>query len=178
MEMLQTWKMLAAGFGDRLNAVQADQWDTPSNCSEWTVRELAEHAVDAQRRLPAALGAEVGIELGDDPAAAWSQIMAVATQAYEADGALEQVVPSPFGEQPVGQALGLMTMDMLVHTFDVARSTGGDEQLPEAACAHALEQLQPMDEMIRQSGMFAEKISVPDDATVQAKFIAFTGRQP
>jgi len=122
--MLENWKMLAAGFGERLNAVQAEQWDAQSNCSEWTVRQLAEHAIDAQRALPTALGADCSMELGDNPAQAWGQIMAAATQAYEAEGALEQVVQGPMGEQPVGQSMGIMTMDMLVHTFDIARSPG------------------------------------------------------
>jgi hypothetical protein len=38
--------------------------------------------------------------------------------------------------------------------------------------------MEPMDEMLRQSGHFGPRVAVPDDADEQTKLIAFIGRQP
>ena len=85
---------------------------------------------------------------------------------------------TPFGESPAGEALGIPTMDMLVHTWDLSRAIGADESLPEEICAHAYEQLQPMDAMLRGPGRFGPRVEVADDADIQTKLIAFCGRQP
>jgi hypothetical protein len=38
--------------------------------------------------------------------------------------------------------------------------------------------MEPMDEVLRQSGQYGPRVPVPDDADVQAKLIAFIGRDP
>ena len=38
--------------------------------------------------------------------------------------------------------------------------------------------MEPMDEVLRQSGQFGPRVAVPDDADEQTKLIAFIGREP
>jgi len=38
--------------------------------------------------------------------------------------------------------------------------------------------MEPIDEVLRQSGQFGPRVAVPDDADEQTKLIAFIGRQP
>ncbi len=38
--------------------------------------------------------------------------------------------------------------------------------------------MQPIDDMLRQSGHYGPKVDVPDDADDQTKLLAFTGRDP
>jgi hypothetical protein len=38
--------------------------------------------------------------------------------------------------------------------------------------------MEPMDEVLRQSGQFGPRVEVPEDADEQTKLIAFIGRQP
>jgi uncharacterized protein (TIGR03086 family) len=68
--------------------------------------------------------------------------------------------------------------DVLVHTWDLARATGQDETLEPSEVAGMLTGMEPMDAAIRGSGQFGPRVPVPDDADVQTKLIAFTGRQP
>ena len=42
-----------------------------------------------------------------------------------------------------------MTMDMLVHTWDLVRAIGADERLDEESVRRAYVALKPMDAMIR-----------------------------
>ena len=172
------WAAVADAFSQRVSAVSAEQWDAATPCTEWTVRELVDHAVGVQARTGAAIGADVSEDLGDDAAAGWSAMTQAIMGTLQAEGTLEKVIETPFGERPVAEALGIPTMDLLVHTWDLSRALGVDESLPEEIVAHAYESLQPMDGMIRGPGMFDAKIEVADDADVQTKFIAFTGRQP
>lgn len=68
--------------------------------------------------------------------------------------------------------------DVLIHTWDLARATGLDEQLDADEVALLLSRMQPMDEMMRKGSAFGPKVEVPADADVQTQLIAFTGRQP
>jgi uncharacterized protein (TIGR03086 family) len=70
------------------------------------------------------------------------------------------------------------TGDVLVHTWDLARATGLDERLDPDEVHRMYEGMEPMDEVLRQSGQFGPRVRVPDDADEQTKLIAFTGRRP
>ena len=179
-DLIDQWRTVADAFGTRLDAVQPDQWDAPTPCEDFTVRQLVEHAIDVQRQVPKGLGAHPDIDtpLGDDPAAAWGKIVAAADAALRSEGALDRAVPFFGGERPVREALGIPTSDLLVHTWDLSRAIGADETLPAEIVAHVYERMKPMDAMLRQSGMFAAKVEVAADADVQTQFIAFTGRTP
>ena len=68
-------------------------------------------------------------------------------------------------------------MDVLVHTWDLARAVGAQERLDEDSVRMAYAALQPMDAMIRQPGVFGPKLDAPTGADVQTKFLYFLGRR-
>ncbi len=68
-------------------------------------------------------------------------------------------------------------MDVLVHTWDLARTVGADERLDEDSVRHAYEALKPMDAMIRQPRVFGPKLEPPLDADQQKQFLYFLGRR-
>ncbi len=176
--MIQAWKNVAQGFADQLAHVTPDNLEARTPCDQWCVSELIDHAMGAQVMVPGALGTELSTDLGDDRAAGWAALMGQIEATLSADGAMETVIPGPMGEAPAGQSMGIPTMDLLVHTWDLGKSLGNEPVLDEAAVAHALGALQPMDAMIRGTGMFGPKVEVPEGASVQDQLIAFTGRQP
>ena len=63
-----------------------------------------------------------------------------------------------------------------MHTWDLARATGQDERLDPEFCATLLAGMEPMDEILRQSGQYGPRVPVPDDADVQTRMLAFIGR--
>jgi uncharacterized protein (TIGR03086 family) len=82
------------------------------------------------------------------------------------------------GPMPAEQVLGrLVAMDVLVHTWDLARAVGGDEQLDADAVAQSFSGLKPLDAMIRQPGLFGPKVECAADADEQTQFLSFVGRQ-
>lgn len=179
-DVVDQWKTVADLWGGELGAI-GDRWGSPTPCEGWTVRDLVDHAVGVQLRLLDAAGAEgvAGTALSDDdPAGDWRGVVERGLAAMRAPGALERSVPTPMGERPLGQAIGIPTLDLMVHTWDLATALGRQVRLPEDMCEHALAQLTPMDAMIRAAGMFGPKVEVPADADVQTRLIAFCGRHP
>jgi uncharacterized protein (TIGR03086 family) len=77
-------------------------------------------------------------------------------------------------EQLIGR---IMATDVLVHTWDLARATGGDETLDQTAVEGAYSGLKPLDAMIRREGVFGPRIDAPEGADIQTEFLSFTGRR-
>jgi uncharacterized protein (TIGR03086 family) len=78
---------------------------------------------------------------------------------------------------PRVQWLTIATNDMLIHTWDLARSIGADETLPAHAvtgCQAFLEQLPHS--ILRESGRYDDAIEV-EDTDAQTKLLAFAGRR-
>jgi uncharacterized protein (TIGR03086 family) len=177
-DKLAMWRRVADGFSERLAGVGADDWSRPTPCTEWDLRALVDHAVGAQRMIPVALGATGAIETtGEDPVAVWATVRAAADAAYAEPGALERQVVLPFGEMPAAEGMNLPIGDLLTHTWDVARATGGDEHLDEEALSLVFETLEPLDEMLRSPGFFGPKLEPAAGADLQTRYLAFVGRQ-
>ena len=149
-DALTMWREVAAGFDRRLANVGVDEWTAPTCCPEWTVSQLVEHAIGSQRFVPKALGASGDIDAeGDDLVEVWKTVRAAADQAFAAPGAMDRVVTLPFGEMPAREGLGFPTGDLLVHTWDLARSIGADDRLDAEACTVTYANLAPIDGHIR-----------------------------
>lgn len=176
-------------FDVRLRRVEADQWSLPTECSDWTVRDLVNHVVlgstMAVRLLDGATLDEIvplfgGDALGDDPLAARRQTAAAERQAFAAPGALERIVHHPAGDIPGALLLGFRTGDNLLHTWDLARATGGDEALPDDVVADVWSVFEPFGPSIGTLGVFGDGPSgaVGPDAPLQTRLLDLSGRRP
>lgn len=87
-EIIERWKMLTDAFGERLEGVADNQWNSPTPCSDFTVRQLVSHAIDVQRFVPKALGAtgEIDTPNGDDLKATWKAVRGAALAACSEAG--------------------------------------------------------------------------------------------
>jgi hypothetical protein len=79
---------------------------------------------------------------------------------------------------PAEQLIGRMiSSDVLIHTWDLARAVGGDERLDADAVTGTYSGLKPMDAMIRMPGVFGPKVTPPEGADEQTELLCFLGRQ-
>jgi uncharacterized protein (TIGR03086 family) len=179
-EVIERYQGLSEQFGERVEAASDDAWSSPAPCEGWTARDVVAHVVDAQRRITAGIngGEAEPMAPDEDPKEAWRTSFAAAKEALATPGALEKQVPSPMGPMALEMMLGrLLSMDVLVHTWDLARAVGGDERLDQDAVAHAYEGIKPMDAMIRRPGAFGDKVEPPAGADLQTEFLCFLGRK-
>ncbi len=58
------------------------------------------------------------------------------------------------------------------------RATGLDESLDPDEVHRLFEEMEPIDEVLRQSGHYGPRVDVAADADEQTRLIAFTGRVP
>lgn len=175
---LERFDSTAAGFRRRLEALEPGDADLPSPCEGWSARDVIDHAVGVVVMVTNLVGTPVV----DDPAGgdvARFDVVVSDLRDKVADPELgATVVESPFGSMALKQLVSsIVVHDLLVHTWDLARATGGDEQLDTELVAHTYASMSPFDDVLREHG-FAEKVPVDDDADGQTRLLCFLGRCP
>jgi uncharacterized protein (TIGR03086 family) len=170
---IDLWNTVADAFTQRYDAVTEEQWNATTPCEGWCVKDLVDHAVGVQASYT---GNMLGTEIpeGTD----WPTAREAIRSALGNDGALEGTTDGgPMGEVPKTVPMGIAVGDLLIHTWDLARAIGADEQLPAEAVSATYGGLQRFpEEMMRNSGMFGPAIDAPADADEQTKLLLFAGR--
>jgi uncharacterized protein (TIGR03086 family) len=172
-------------FGARVHAVADDQWELPTPCSDWNVRQLVNHLVYENRwtvpLMAGAIIAEVGDRfegdlLGDSPKAAWDEAAKEAVRSMQEEGALERIVQLSAGPTPGREYAMQLFADHLVHGWDLARAIGADERLdPELVDACAT-WFASMEDHYRSIGAIGLRPDLPAGADAQTRLLAAFGR--
>jgi uncharacterized protein (TIGR03086 family) len=171
-------------FGDRLGGVDG-RLDAPTPCADWTVRDLIDHVVEEELWAPPLLAGETvdeigdrfaGDHLGDDPVGAWRRAAAAARAATTADDAVTADVRLPGGTISGGDYLTELFADHLIHSWDLARATGGDERLPDDLVAACAAWFDANEDTWRAQGVIGPRVEVPADADPQTRLLARFGR--
>ena len=179
-ESSERYRLIADGFTARLLGVSAEQWATPTPCPEWTVRDLVVHVIGTQRAVLARLDESepVAVDLDGDLRSQWLASTRGVSEAINDAPRAAKIVGGMFGEQSFESLVGRMvSTDLLVHTWDLARATGQDEQLDPAAVVKSQEFLGSIDAAIRAPGGFSAKIDPAPDSDAQTRFLNFCGRK-
>ena len=171
------------GFDQVIRQVPEDRWEAQSPCTEWKAVDVAGHVIGVQqfvtrhdRRGPPRRTCRYREAAGPDPVVSWTEARASLEAAAAAPGALDTVIKTPFGEMPVDTFLGIIVLDALTHTWDLARATGLDDTLDPELVRIAFERIQPLDAAIRGSN-FGPKLEAPEGSDAQTQLMAFLGRQ-
>jgi uncharacterized protein (TIGR03086 family) len=175
----------AREFGDRVHAVPADGWDRDTPDEGWTVRDLVGHLVNEHLWVPPLLAgqtmAEIGDRfdgdvLGDDPVRAWDEAIAASLRSWErADD--DRLVDLSSGPAPAREYAEQMVLDLVVHSWDLARGAGLDERLPAGLVSHVRAYVEPHAEPWRRAGIFGPRVRVDSDDP-QDLLLGLLGRRP
>lgn len=172
----------AAGFSRTVAAVPADAWNNPSPCAGWNARDVVRHLLEwvpSFYSSNANLAFPSGPSVDDDPAAAWATMRDVIQNVLADPEVSSREFDSRAGKMTVEQSIAMIvTGDVLIHTWDLARAAGLDETLDPTEVSRMYAGIQPFDEILRTSGHFGPRVIVPDSADEQTKLLAFMGRQP
>jgi uncharacterized protein (TIGR03086 family) len=172
------------GFGRRVAAVSEEQWDQPTELPGWDVRTLVNHLVNESKwTAPLLAGSRIedvgdrfdGDLLGPDPQAAWNDSAAEARAAVT-DESLERTVHLSFGDVPGREYLMQLFADYLIHSWDLARATGGDEKLEPDLVEACAQWFSNVEDDYRSAGAIGEAPQVPEGADPQTALLARFGR--
>ena len=177
-----SYREVAAGFTARARAVKPDDWDNPAPCEGWVARDIVRHMVEW---MPSMVLTPVGVtpprfpSVDDDPVGAWLALDAALQAALDDPEIAKKEFENRVGTFTVENGIDMFcTGDVFLHTWDLARATGGDERLDPVRVHDMLVGMQPLDAVLRDSGQYGARVEVPDDADEQTKLIAFIGRKP
>jgi uncharacterized protein (TIGR03086 family) len=182
-EISDRYRWVSAQFTQRVKDVPEEAWDNPAPCEGWVARDVVRHLVEWP---PALLFDRWGIAhpdrptVDENPLGAWSAVSDTVQAALDDPAVASRVEEEPrLGPMSFEQAVDMVcTSDVFLHTWDLARATGLDETLDPDEVHRLFVGMEPMDEMLRQSGHYGPRVRVPDDADEQTKLLAFIGRNP
>jgi uncharacterized protein (TIGR03086 family) len=169
----------AARFTELVESAAAGDWARPSPVAGWTARDVVEHLVGWSRGFLTGAGIELpALDVEADPVAAWKQHVAD-IQAVLDDPAGRVLSNPHIGDKPVDEAIDqFYTADVWMHSWDLARALGREPDLGQERCRAALAGMQPIEQLLRDSGQFGPAVPVAADASPQDQLIAFIGRDP
>lgn len=164
--------------------VRDTDMDKPTPDTDWTVRDLMQHIMTELVWLPDMLTGKTVQEVGDahdgdllgpDPAASWRAAAAAARAAVEAAD-LQATAHLSYADKPVGTYLLESADDVLVHTWDLGRAIDVDVTFDEAAAQTLYDHMASRADELAGSGLFGQRINVPEEASAQTKLLALLGR--
>jgi uncharacterized protein (TIGR03086 family) len=187
MTTVADWHARALDATGRIvEAIPADRWQKATPCPDWDVRALVNHLVSGNL-WAAELGTGRTIEevghrldgdcLGADPPAAYAASAKAASDAFGRPGALAAPCAVSYGPVPGSVYAGHRFIDVLIHGWDLATATGQDATLDDDLVEACRQIAEPQADMLRASGVFAEDVPVPPDASAQTRLLAMLGRR-
>jgi uncharacterized protein (TIGR03086 family) len=158
-----------------LRGVAEADYHKPTVCTEFDVTQLAEHLIGSVTYLGAAAGASA--EPVNGPLETRVAAAAQATlEAWHVRGLGGEVKVGPH-EMPAGAALGILSIEFLVHAWDFAQATGQRVAASDEVAQHVLGVArQIITPEARGGGSFADPVEAGPDDGLLDRLIAFTGR--
>jgi uncharacterized protein (TIGR03086 family) len=169
----------AARFTELVESASAGDWAAAAPVPGWTALDVVKHLVEWPRGFLRGAGIELpGLDVEADPVAAWKQHV-TDIQAVLDDPAGRVLLNQYTGDKPVDEAIDqFYTTDVWMHSWDLAKALGREPDLGRERCIAMLAAIEPMDQLLRDSGQYGPAVPVGDDASPQDKLMAFIGRDP
>ncbi len=182
-EIADRHRLVCKAFGAEVGAVGV-QWRVRSPCSEWDARGVLEHVIgfhDVLLLRP--LGAKPQ-RPKDDPVGRWAATLTALDQLLSRPGLFDGVVDVPaVGNRPSSQIdaarlIPSLTLDVLIHTWDLGRAAGHEVTLDPHLCRTFLAGLPSDNAILSRTGLYASPRPVPTGSDAQARLLARVGRDP
>lgn len=175
-------------FGEAV-AAAAGKWDRPSPCADWNARGVLEHVIGFHDVLLLRPMNEKPQRPRDDPVQRWLVTNDALQNLLSRLGFLDGPIDVPVvGNNQATQLdaaplVAGLTQDVLVHTWDLARSVGADDRLDPDLCEHCLRRLPEDPQALVRSGMFGPAVDLDQaeletDKGPQSQLLARLGRDP
>ncbi|MER7270083.1 TIGR03086 family metal-binding protein [Micromonospora carbonacea] len=165
-----------------VRAISDDQFDLPTPCADYTVRDLLGHLFQVVVNFQAMAARESAdwADKTDRLTDGWRDRFAAETErlvaAWADPAALEGVSPGMgLPQETIGD---MALIDLTVHAWDLARATGQPYEAAPAVIATLDAFMDRMGEMGQQQGAFAAPVTAPPNATDLERAVARMGRDP
>jgi uncharacterized protein (TIGR03086 family) len=188
LDIFEAFDVAHDEFERVLRRVGEDQWTLPTPCTEWNVYEVANHVVGAGQYFMALLNGAAKEEalkvlltadlLMPDPVTAFVTQRPMLRASFSAPGALDLVGHHVIADMTGDQLLRGCVSETTVHTWDIARATGANENLDPQLVDDVLEIFEVLAPLFVANGFAAASVGVSPGASAQQRLLALSGRQP
>jgi uncharacterized protein (TIGR03086 family) len=182
----ERFRQVAARFSDVVAAVPESAWSNPAFCSGWTAKDPVKHLTEWVPGLFAGGGLELKVTTSadDDPVTAWEELRAALQAALDDPSVADREIDlGQAGRHTVARGIDqFVTGDVIVHAWDVATAAGLDMPIEQVVHGPVAARMVPayagIADMLVASGHYAPAVEVGDDACIQERLVAATGRDP
>src|SRR4051812_19980450 len=184
MDIVEVHRRAVNAWQARVDDVETGQWDNPTPCSQWSVRDLTNHVVSEELwMVPLLRGSTItevgdrfdGDVLGDDPVssarAASADAVAVADELLPAGGK----VHLSYGEEDAAEYAWQLAADHLVHGWDLAQGARQDPFMDPELVTAVGGWFAGREQMYRDAGAVGPRAPFTGDP--QADLLAAFGRR-
>lgn len=182
----ETLQLALTYMGSMVQRVEETDLSKPTPDTDWSVRDLLRHIIGEVLWIPDVIAGQTIAEVGDryegdvvgaSAVASWQAASNKAEVAIRELDDASKLVHLSFGDVPAHIYLRQMILDLTIHAWDLATAIGQDDNLPEPLVEAAWDVLEPEVENWRSAGALAAAVTVSDDAPLQTKLLALSGRQ-
>ena len=166
--------------------VEPAQFGAPTPCTDFDVRTLLNHMIGGNYLFvkiadgePGTTRPALGDHVRDDALTPYEESANAVARAWSDPALLDKTVYLPFGEFPGAFAVGIHTVEAIVHGWDLAKATGQPTELPAELYAVAWQNTKDIEESFRgPGGPFGPAVEAPAGASDTQRLMAWLGRQP
>lgn len=174
------YRRLADHFATIIAATPQDRWSAPSPCEDWTATDVVTHVVDAQAMFLGLVGRTPvdAPPAAEQPLAAFRAVSAQVLADLEDPERAAETFEGFAGTSRFDVAVDRsVSFDLVVHGWDLARATGGDETIDPAEAERLLTVDVPaFGDMLHAPGVCGPALPVAEDAPVAQRLLAELGR--
>lgn len=183
MDVATLHRRAVEGWESLLDGVGEDDWDRPTPCTGWTVRDLVNHVVAEELWVVPLLEGRTIAEVGDRfdgdvlgaaPRKAGHRAALAAARAVDEHAADGGVVHLSYGDEQVEEYVRQLVADHLVHGWDLGVATGKDPRLDPELVAEVADWFAEREELYRAAGAVGPHAVESGDA--QSALLAAFGR--
>lgn len=177
----QRYARLRKSFAAKVAAVPEERWGNQSPCTEWNALDVVRHVVETQQMFEGLVDRllDPGPSVEEDPHGAFLAATDQVQVHLEDPASAKTGYEGYFGPTTFEESVdGFLSLDLVVHGWDVARATGLDEHIDPVDISWVWSRAESLGDNMRGPGVLGEPLEAEADATDQDKLLAFLGRQP
>jgi uncharacterized protein (TIGR03086 family) len=179
MSTSQRYRNLAESFTARVESVPDDRWEAQTPCEEWTARDLVQHVVDSSGLFLGFVGqpAPQGPPVAQDPLGAWVAARDAVQAGLDDPAIADREFDGLMGRSTYAKAVDkFLCTDLLLHGWDLARATGGDETMDPDEVRKVFDALRSFGDALRSPRAFGPALEPPPGADEKTQLLAYAGR--
>jgi uncharacterized protein (TIGR03086 family) len=179
-EVADRYGRLNEEFIAAVRAVPSDRWSSASPCEGWTALDVVDHVANVQGLFLPFVGREAAVipPVADDPELALRTAFASIVDVLDDPELSTQTFNGGFGETTFESAIDRFAcFDLVVHRWDLARATGGDETVDPADAERVIEGAKAFGPALRSPGVCGAEVEVAPDADTTTRMLGLLGRR-